>query len=308
MPRTFVLNDETQVNSYGFRTLNVGIDLERFKKNPVLLDDHYNRTGSVVGKWENIRIEGVQLKADAVFDEEDDDAKKLAGKVDRGFLKGCSMGLGLRTATFDQDPKGEWVCTSCELMEASVVGVPSNANAVKLYTDYGKLASQDEIKLFLEPNSESFLKEKNMHKLQLTAIALAALGINSTEDTLQLAGAIEKLAAEKNELQVKLKALEQKAEADAKLQAELLINKAIADGKLTAEVKDAWVEMATQNLAAISQTIEGMSGKTSLRNLTQGLSTAQEVKTEEDFLKLSDADKLAFKEQHPEQYNKIFNS
>lgn len=46
------------VNSHGFRVKNAGISLVRLKANPVILAQHNNSVWSVIGRWENIRIEG----------------------------------------------------------------------------------------------------------------------------------------------------------------------------------------------------------------------------------------------------------
>src|SRR5690625_2612189 len=89
----FVLNDETKVNQYGFKVLNAGLDLERFKKNPVILDYHHPNNFGVIGRWEDIQIEGHLLTAKPVFDEEDEYSRRIAGKVKRGFLRGASLGL-----------------------------------------------------------------------------------------------------------------------------------------------------------------------------------------------------------------------
>ena len=59
---TFVLHDET-VNTYGFRMLTSGANLEEFRKNPVILLNHKDWE-LPIGRWENIRIEGTQILAD----------------------------------------------------------------------------------------------------------------------------------------------------------------------------------------------------------------------------------------------------
>ena len=87
---TFVLHDET-VNTYGFRMLTSGANLEEFRKNPVILLNHKDWE-LPIGRWENIRIEGTQILADALFDEKDDEAVKIADKVEGGFLRMASMG------------------------------------------------------------------------------------------------------------------------------------------------------------------------------------------------------------------------
>ena len=55
---TFVLHDET-VNTYGFRMLTSGANLEEFRKNPVILLKILVRTGSfrsVVGRTSVLKV------------------------------------------------------------------------------------------------------------------------------------------------------------------------------------------------------------------------------------------------------------
>jgi hypothetical protein len=74
----FILNDETKTNSYGFRILNSGIDLTRFLSNPVMLDNHENTIGGVIGRWKNIAVANGKLTADAEFDNADEAAKGIS--------------------------------------------------------------------------------------------------------------------------------------------------------------------------------------------------------------------------------------
>ncbi len=125
--KTFVLCDSSSINSQGFRIRLEGMKLDRFRVNPVMLYQHdkYN----VIGKWENIRIEDGKLLADAKFDSEDELARQVEGKVERGFLKGCSVGIIIN----DMKLVGEvYEATATELMEASICSVPSDAGAVRL--------------------------------------------------------------------------------------------------------------------------------------------------------------------------------
>ncbi len=125
--KTFVLCDSSSINSQGFRIPLEGMNLDRFRVNPVMLYQHdkYN----VIGKWENIRIEDGKLLADAKFDSEDELARQVEGKVERGFLKGCSVGIIIN----DMKLVGEvYEATATELMEASICSVPSDAGAVRL--------------------------------------------------------------------------------------------------------------------------------------------------------------------------------
>lgn len=123
--KTFVVSDET-VNSHGFTVLTAGIDLSRFEKNPVMLFNH--DTANIIGRWENIRVEGVQLLADAVFDETDEQGKEIARKVAEGFLKATSLGLN-----FSENDLKEGKLEKSVLHEISIVNIGANENAVKLY-------------------------------------------------------------------------------------------------------------------------------------------------------------------------------
>ena len=87
---TFVLHDES-VNTYGFRMLTSGANLEEFKKNPVMLLNHDDYS-LPIGRWENIRVEGGKILADAVFDEGDARAAEVKRKVENDFIRMASIG------------------------------------------------------------------------------------------------------------------------------------------------------------------------------------------------------------------------
>ena len=91
MTYTFIISDES-VNADGFVIQTKGIRTERFKKNPVMLYMHAREKG-VIGRWDNIRTEGSQLIADAVFDENNPLGKEVKERVDGGFLRSASIGL-----------------------------------------------------------------------------------------------------------------------------------------------------------------------------------------------------------------------
>lgn len=143
MPR-FILNDENKRNSYGFRIKTEGISLERFNANPVMLDGHSNSNLSVIGTWVEIKKENGILSAETSFDMEDDRAKNIASKVERGIIKGASMGISFSKKDFSYE-NNELVLNHCELYEASIVAIPSNANALRLMMD-GEEMSEIDIK------------------------------------------------------------------------------------------------------------------------------------------------------------------
>jgi len=127
MQNTFVLSDEA-VNSYGFVVLTKGIDVERFKKNPIMLYNH-NRDAGIIGRWDNIRIDKNKLLADAVFDEKNATGSEVKRKVEEGFLRAVSIGA---TPIEKNVINGIETIVKSILTEVSIVDIPSNQNAVKL--------------------------------------------------------------------------------------------------------------------------------------------------------------------------------
>lgn len=139
--KTFVINDAS-LNSHGFRVVTSGINLSRFKKNPVMLYGH-DREKGVIGRWENLRVDGDKLLADPVFDENDPIGRTVKDKVDNGFLNSVSMGIEvLDMKTID----GVDTAIQSVLHEISIADIPSNQNAVKLHFKLSDKLDQKRIK------------------------------------------------------------------------------------------------------------------------------------------------------------------
>ena len=313
-PLTFILNDETTLNSYGFRVLNSGVNLERFEANPVMLDSHLGgSTDAVIGKWVNVRIEGSQILADAEFDTEDERANKIKGKVERGYLKGTSLGLNFRFADMLLQADNTYLLVACEIVEASIVAIPSNKSALKLYCD-GQLLDAEAINLsFSQIKNVANQNQNNMNKIMLSVAALMVLGFkeNGIAEA-ELNAAITKLGDEKAEA---LRQLEAEKQAKAQLQNQLnaennakalaLVDNAIKEGRITADKKEHFLSLAKTNLEQAKEIIEAIPAKASLGAQVENQG-APEVKTADDFEKLSIDQKLAFKAENPEAYKKIF--
>lgn len=129
---TFVVSDES-VNSYGMVTLTAGIDTSRFEQNPVMFYMHERAT--IVGRWENIRKEDDKLLADAVFDDTTPIGKQVKDQVEKGFLRAASIGIEIVER---KTIKGVDTVAKCILNEISIVDVPANENALKLYRRNGR--------------------------------------------------------------------------------------------------------------------------------------------------------------------------
>lgn len=314
-PKRFVFNDATK-NSYGFMIPTEGIRLERFKKNPVMLDSHWNSNQSVLGKWTGVKDENGVLSGLPVFDTEDEHAAKIAGKVERDFISSCSMGV-----TFHPDDLkyigGNLVLEKCELYEVSIVAVPSNENAIRLYSPEGELMDESEVqKLCLSaiPVTDEKVINKNqnkdMKKITLTAAIFAILGFDQaiTEvEPKELEAKIKALHAEKNAAELKLSAKLEQEEA-AKLTAITdKVDKGIQSGALSADKKDQYIQLGVVNETLLDDVLANAPKKTSLAAQVQAKGGADtKVETVEDFQKLDVQAQLAFKQTQPDAYMKLF--
>lgn len=319
MPR-FILNDESIINSYGFRIKTAGIHLERFQANPVMLDGHNPSNHAVIGKWKDIKVEEGKLSADTEFDLEDDNAKAIAGKVERGIIKGASMGISFSKKDFKYE-NGELVLQKCSLHEASIVAIPSNAGALRLTMD-GEQLSETEVKalcLSLAENTTEIKPEiENTMNLKLSQLAFIALGFPAeTQEARaeQIEAAVLSLDKDKKDLQAKLSLSEEKVNAyvEKEKQTQLaattkMIDQAIASGKITADKRQTFADLAAQNFDLAKSTLEALPEKQQFSTGVKSPAGTSAVATMEDFQKLSTDEQLAFKNANPESYQAILKS
>lgn len=314
--KRFVFNDQTQKNSYGFRILTSGISLARFTNNPVMLDQHWNSTAAVIGKWKDWEVDGALLTGLPVFDTGIEKGAEVAGQVERDFLNSCSMGITFKHEDF------EWIgedltLTQCELYEVSIVAVPSNANSIRLYADNGKLLSDDEVQQLRlsfipeQQNEEIIIKQPNMAKIALAAATVLALGLDSkaTEfDSAVIESAVATLAAENNKNAARVLVLESTQET-AQLQAVTdYVQLQIKAGKFLATKEESLIKLGLQDFPLLKETAESIPAKVSLSVQIQNPAGTGEVKTMDDFEKLGREAKLEFKANNPDEYKKLFSN
>lgn len=197
----------------------------------------------VIGRWEDIKIEDRKLTAEAVFDEEDEDGKRIAGKVKRGFLKGCSIGMSI--SDMYEDENGILVASKSELMEASICAIPSDANAIVLYDKNHKRLSVDEVKqMCLSINHKnSIMTEQEIKQLQASV---------SEKDT-----KIAELQKENTELKSQI-ATAKKNEVESFLAAK------IAEGKIDESEKEGFAKLAANDFETVKSIVDGRKPKQTL--------------------------------------------
>lgn len=135
--KDFIVSTE-KVNSYGFYVLTRGIRLDAAQKNCPAFYDHRYWDGTV-GHWENIRMEGTELKATYVCEGITQLEKDIIAKIEAGDIRGASIGTD--PITWSDEPfllkagQTRPTLTESELFEISVTPLPGNTDALCLKKD-----------------------------------------------------------------------------------------------------------------------------------------------------------------------------
>lgn len=311
MKFTFIVSDES-VNNYGFRILTDGIDTTQFKKNPVGYYMHQRRTSTnfdaagdeVICRWENLQKmgNGIML-ADAVFDEDDAKAMKIAKKVEKNFIRMASIGVNPMELSEDKQfilpGQTRPTVTKSSLMEISIVDRGGNNNAlVKLYD-----GEQQDYEL---PKLKSMDLEKELRKeLNLS-------------DEASVKDAVVKLSANAVDYKAKYDALVQ-LNADArKAEAVKLVDAAIEAKVLKAERKEAFIALFEADAKNAKGILEDLMGtvkekpSAQLGDFLEGIETGagKEKGTTKDYAwyEMNDPEALLeMKSSDPTKFEKLFN-
>ncbi len=177
------------VNRYGYRVLTNGINLEAFKKNPVMFFGHCTN-GFPIGVWEDIKVEGDVLSAVPKFSEVTEDSKLAKMLYEKGILQASSIGFSVTSSSDDPalaiaGQRYETI-TACELLEVSLVGVPANPDSTV-------------VSLNLNLNKDiPLLPIKSDTDMDIKVIALS-LGLDQNATEAQVLAAIEGIKQQKND-------------------------------------------------------------------------------------------------------------
>lgn len=135
-----ILSDETQVIRWdwlnGMYNLTLkhdddSIDLKRADILKLFYQHETHGSTPPIGKLENVRLEDGKLKAEALFDAEDEFAMEIFGKMERGFLESVSVGVTILNGKMTEykSKPNEYTATKWELNEVSIVNIPAIPSA-----------------------------------------------------------------------------------------------------------------------------------------------------------------------------------
>lgn len=296
------------LNSYGSRVLTSGIDLEQYKRNPVLLWMHrrYGREDVPIGRIDNIRVEGDKVIGTPVFDERDEFAAKIKHKWENGFLKMVSAGLTIIELSDAPEHllpgQTRMTISRSKLDEVSIVDIGANDDALQLYSPSGTVitlsAGQESADIPLLLNKQEIdinnqPKPKSMNKELLLALGLSE---GATEE--QAIQAAKDLAA--------------KVSASETLQLSLVegeVKEAIRLGKLPADKEQHFLQLGkAMGLESLRITLSSMQPAARPSSLVQPSGAPAGSAT---YSKLSEvpADAVAqLKAESPEEYARLYKA
>lgn len=275
MNKTFVLHDES-VNTYGFRMLTAGANLEYFRANPVMLYNHRDYAYPI-GRWDNIRVEDGKILADAVFNIHIEEGSNVAKMVEDNFLRMASIGAWAPEET-SADPnlmlEGQTLptVTKWTVREASIVPIGANHNALVFYdrvtNNIIQLSDKATLSKYIMLSDNKNINNKTNDKMSLLNGVLKLSDTATEQDRLNAVNDLiknnDELGKENKELKEKLQEKE-KAEQDArKAEAVTLADAAIKEGKFDAAKKEALLKMFDNDFETTKAMLEGIQARQSV--------------------------------------------
>ena len=309
MTHTFVFSDENVLNMYGYRVMTDGIDVSQYEKNSIVLYIHKRgEPKDVIGKASNLRKQNGQLLADVEIDVEEEHAKTINGKIERGYIKmGSIFAIPVEEST-EEDvllPGQKYATvTKSKLIELSIVDIGGNDNALKL-----SAAHPDNLKL-----TAVHSKQENMN-LKTIALSLE-LGTDATEDA--VVSKIKEIQLNADNLKQERDQL--KADLDAVRSTEInkILDEAVALNLVPEALKDSQKKALESDFENQSKVMLGLikdARKKKEKDQKQGIVTdfvdgqggaSDDDKLSFDYLQKHDPAKLKqIKEESPERYNKL---
>jgi len=319
MAKSFILHDES-VNTLGFRMLTSGADLSEFRRNPVMLLQH----DLLIGRWENIRIEDGKILADPVFDMKDENGRRIAGRVNDGFIRMASIGAW-PPDELSYDPVLKYpgqtgpTVTKWKVREASIVTIGANHNALAFYDEKGsaiKLESSEQLIRLFDPSNGKKTNHKNEESMKNFLLTLGLADTASESDALvALRGIIQnsdRLKAENVTLTARVDALTKQEREKQKNEAIALVDAAIKEARIDAKAKDSYLKLFDNDFESAKTVLEAIPARQSVTGRIQnaqshsaaGLADIQKMSWDE----LDKADKLTvLKDKFPDVYREKFN-
>ena len=292
------------VNSYGFRVLTSGIDLEQYRRNPVLLYMH--ERGNVIGYAKHLQVENGEVTGELVFDEASELSIRCKKQFEVGSLRMVSVGLDPKETSGAPELLLEGqtrpTVTKSKLVEVSLVDIGANDDAIRMYNEGTAIELGKDGNCLLPLLSNNPINQTTM---DLKKLALQ-LGLPETADEATVLSKIAELQKEAG-ASVTLKAENDKLKLAS---ITTLVDKAITEKKITVENKEHFLNLGkTIGAEELEKTLAAMSPNVKLSGIInhQGGSPAQQG----SYTKLSEvpeAELLTMRQSDPATYKRLFKA
>jgi hypothetical protein len=327
---TFIVSDESVLNSYGFRIMTAGGNFEQYRKNPIVLWMHkrprqWKETNNdeeifPIGLGYDLRIKNGQLLVDVEFDQKDEFAQKIEQKVESGHIRMASPGI--EPVTWTSDPKyllagqKNETLLAWKLVEISIVDIGSNPNALKLYnsnTEVIELTAGNEND-FIPLLKNTKTNNKSMEFLQQVAVLLGKEPDAAQESVMTALKNQLQLAQQASDYKTKYETLNQEVTQMREANLVSLVD-ANQDKKFTADKREMYLSLGrTSGFEALKNLFEAMplmKSPSSVINLTKtsGSETETgEVKTFSDLKKLGMDAVTKLRKEDPAEYIRLYKA
>ena len=292
------------LNSYGFRVLTSGIDLEQYKRNPVLLFMH--ERGKVIGTVKDLKIENGELTGELVFDEASELSRQCKAQYDAGSLRMVSIGIDPKETSEAKDLllEGQTLptVTKCKLVEISLVDIGANDDAIVM--------NGNGTVLELKRYGDCLLPLLNINPINQTTMEFKAIALKlGLPETAEEAAILSKIAE-----------LQKDAGASVTLRAEndklklagiiTLVDKAVSEKKITVENREHFINLGkTIGAEELTKTLSAISRQVKLSSIVRpggastqsGYTKLSEVPAEE-LLTMRQNDKETYKRLYKAEY------
>ncbi len=242
------------LNSYGYRVLTEGVDMEQYERNPILLYMH-NR-GQVIGVIKELKRENGEITGELAFDEATELSRQCKKQWEFGSLRMVSIGFNVIETS---DAPEHIVAgqrfptvTKSQLHEVSLVDIGANNDAIRLYKDGQLLTRGDGVDCPLPRLNH---KPNNNPQMDIKTLALQ-LGLPETADEAAVNAKLAELKGSKEESD------KMRAENEPLKLAQITtaVDAAVAAKKIPADKKQHFIDMGKKlGIEDLNATLDAIS-------------------------------------------------
>lgn len=258
------ISNET-LNQYGTWVVTSGVDIEQFRRNPVMLWMH--ERGKIIGCIKNISVENNEITGEPFFDEVTEESRQAKMQWDKGTLRMGSPNFEIIETSDEvgllKPGQTRPTVTKCKLIEYSMVDIGGNDDNIRLSRDGNTLTlSQD------DNNGNSILpilnNEKNnkkMNELKTIALMLGLAEGASLQEVQHKINVILGYESANKTLREKITGLETKLESIQLAGITSIVDSAIQAGKIDADKKDHFIKLGKSvGAESLKLTFDAMHG------------------------------------------------